>query len=96
MTRQRKHREALELAAFLRRMGRALVRRARDGDMDALVALVDSRDALNAAILEAARALHYEFHDDHSGGYSWGEIARELGMTRQAARQRFGREGDDE
>ena len=96
MARRRQERESLELAAFLRRMGRALVKRARGGDMDALVALVDSRDALNAAIVAAAQALHYDYHDDHSGGYSWGEIARELGITRQAARQRFGREGDDE
>lgn len=87
MTRRRKDREALELAGFLRRMGRALVRRAADGDMDALAALVQSRDALDAAIGDAARALHYDFHQP----YSWGEIARELGITRQAAQQRFGR-----
>lgn len=89
MTRQRKHREALELASFLRRMGRALVRRAGDGDVLALVALVESREALDQAIVEAAQALHY----DSPLQATWGAIGRELGMTRQAARQRFERKG---
>lgn len=87
MTRRKKDREALELAGFLRRMARALVRRAAGGDLDALAALVESRDALDAAIGDAARALHYDFHQP----YSWGEIARELGISRQAAQQRFGK-----
>jgi hypothetical protein len=68
-------------------MGRALVRRAADGDLDALAALVESRDALDAAIGDAARALHYDFHQP----YSWTEIGREVGITRQAAQQRFGK-----
>ena len=96
MARRRQHREALELVGFQRRMARALVKRAREGDLDALVALVDARDAFNAAIVAAAQALHYDYHDVHSGSYSWGEIARELGITRQAARQRFAREDDEE
>jgi hypothetical protein len=29
------------------------------------------------------------------GHYSWGEIGRELDMTRQNARQRFGQDQDD-
>jgi hypothetical protein len=87
VTRRRKSREALELASFLRRMARALVRRAGEGDLDALTALVQSRDALDTAIGDAARALHYDFRDP----YSWGDIARELGITRQAAQQRFGK-----
>lgn len=96
MTRPKKSRESLELAGFLRRMSRALVVRARGGDLDALEALVDARDSMNAAIVAAAQALHYDYHDAHSGAYSWGDIARTLGITRQAARQRFRREGDDE
>lgn len=89
MTRRRKHREALELAAFLRRMGRALVRRAGEGDVLALVALVESRASLDDAIREAAAALYY----DSPLELSWGDIGRELGMTRQAARQAFQRKG---
>lgn len=82
------HREALELASFLRRMARALVRRAAEGDLDALTALVQARAAIDEAIVAAAR----ELHDGRfpTEGYSWTEIGRELGMTRQAARQRFG------
>lgn len=87
MTRRRKEREAPELAGFLRRMARALVRRAAAGDLEALAALVESRDALDVAIGDAARALHYDFTQP----YSWGEIARELGISRQAAQQRFGK-----
>jgi len=44
MTRHRKHREALELGSFLRRMSRALVRRAAEGDLDALEVLALARD----------------------------------------------------
>lgn len=87
MVRRRKEREALELAGFLRRMSRALVRRAADGDLDALVALVESRAALDAAIVDAAQALHYDYRTP----YSWAEIAREIGITKQAAHQRFGK-----
>lgn len=81
--------EAPEIAAFQRRMARAMVRRAVDGDLETLSALVDTQRAIDAALGQAARALH-------ESGYSWTEIARELGTTRQNARQRFGREGDDQ
>lgn len=89
MTRRRKDREALELASFLRRMARALVRRAAAGDLDALVALVESRNAIDNAISDAARALHDWDDPGTHAGYSWSEIGRELGITRQAAQQRF-------
>src|SRR5690349_2760645 len=90
MAKRRQDREALELAAFLRRMGRALVRRAGDGDLDALVALVDSRAALDVAIGDAARALHTWRVDGVHDGYSWAEIGRAVGISKQAAQQRFG------
>jgi hypothetical protein len=66
-------------------MSRALVRRAAEGDLDALEVLALARDDLDAAIGDAARALHDEFHDP----YSWTEIGRVLGVTRQAARQAY-------
>lgn len=77
-------REAPQIAAFLRRMGRALARRAGEGDLEALSALLDSIESLEASAGEAARALV-------AAGYSWGEVGREVGMTRQAARQRWGK-----
>lgn len=45
--------------------------------------LVRARALLDVAISDAARSAHQE------GGVSWAELARELGVTRQAARQRF-------
>jgi hypothetical protein len=76
------------MAAFLRRMARAMARRAADGDLEALSAMAEARAALDAATVEAARGAH-------SWGYSWTEIGRELGITRQAARQRFAQDGAD-
>lgn len=76
------------MAAFLRRMARAMARRAADGDLEALSAMRDARAALDAAMAEAARGAR-------AFGYSWGEIGRELGITRQAAQQRFGQESTD-
>lgn len=75
--------ESPAMAGMLSRAARALVRRAADGDEAALVALVESRAAVDAAIGDAARALN-------ARGRSWEAIGRELGMTRQAAQQRFG------
>lgn len=65
------------------RMLRALARRA-SADDQSLAELVGLRAELDAAIDEAARRAH----DD--AGFSWTEIGDQLGLTRQAARQRFG------
>lgn len=78
----KRHYEAPDMAGFVRRVARAMVRRAAEGDLEALSALVEIRRATDAAINDAARALHAE-------GHSWTDIARELGTTRQNARQRF-------
>lgn len=74
-----------EFAAFARRIIRAYSRRVANGDVEALVGLVRLSDDLTAAIDSAAVALH-DF------GYSWTEIADRLGVSRQAARQRWARE----
>jgi hypothetical protein len=84
----RKHAyEAPEIGAFLRRMARAMVRRAAAGDLEAVSVLGEVHEAIGQAVAEAAR-------EAHGFGYSWTEIGRELGITRQAARQRFA--GEDE
>lgn len=83
--RARPERETSEVAAMQARMLRAMVRRAAAGDLDALGELVRLEALLSLAVHQAAVALH-----DAPGLYSWSEIAAELGVTRQAARQRFG------
>lgn len=74
----------------MRRMLRALVRRATDGDLFALEALANLERAIPEAVESAARGAH-----TGEAGYSWGEIGRELGITRQAAHKRFAQEGAD-
>ena len=79
---KRRH-EAPEVAAASKRFMRALVRRAAEGDTEALEGLVGLQAVLQEAITEAGRALH----DD--AGYSFTELAEVLGISRQGARQRF-------
>lgn len=70
---------------MMRRMLRALVRRAGEGDLFALEALAQLRTETAQALADGARAAH-----DGPARYSWTEIAAELGITRQAARQEYG------
>jgi hypothetical protein len=82
----KRHRRVVEndeYAAFARRVIRAYARRIAAGDIEALTAMTTLADDLDQAINEAVIGLR-EF------GYSWAEIARPLGITRQAAQQRFG------
>lgn len=84
MTRKRE-REAPEMGAMLDRMIRAMSRRAVGGELEALGVLRELRWKIDAAIAEGAQGAHEAF------GFSWTEIGRELGITRQAARQMYGR-----
>ncbi|HZO66240.1 MAG TPA: hypothetical protein VFB74_14645 [Kribbellaceae bacterium] len=72
-------------AAFLRRVIRAHSRRVAAGDIDALRDLTDLAEQVETAIRDAVIGLR-EF------GYSWTDIAARLGITRQAAHQRWGGE----
>lgn len=56
----------------------------RPATADDVAMLLQAREELDAAIADTARAAHYQ------GGESWSAIGRTLGVTRQAARQRFG------
>lgn len=67
-----------------RRVLRALARRAGAGDVEALQELVALQDALRDAITDAGRGLH-------AAGFSYTYIAAETGVTRQAARKRYGK-----
>jgi hypothetical protein len=70
-------------AAFTRRVIRAYARRVATGDVEALTDLVGLATQLDTAILQAVSGLR-------ACGYSWTEIATRLGITRQAAHQRWG------
>lgn len=71
------------MGAFMCRTARAMTRRAAAGDTAALVELVRLRAEVDDQITASGRALV-------AFGYSLGEIARELGISRQAAHKRFG------
>jgi hypothetical protein len=72
-----------EYAAFARRVLRAYSRRVADGDVEALTLMTDLADEIDSAISQAVTGLR-------ASGYSWAEIGSRLGITRQAAQQRWG------
>ena len=74
-----------EFAAFARRIVRAYARRVATGDIEALADLTTLAADIEAAIRVAVIGLR-------NFGYSWADIALRLGVTRQAAQQRWGGE----
>jgi len=70
-------------AAFTRRILRAYARRIADGDIEALTHLTGLADDIDTASRNAVTGLR-------ESGYSWAEIGSRLGVTRQAAQQRWG------
>ncbi|MCO5992669.1 hypothetical protein [Actinoallomurus rhizosphaericola] len=74
-----------EYAAFIRRVIRAYARRVASGDIEALADMTALASDLDTAITQAVTGLR-------TFGYSWAEIARPLGISRQAAQQRWGGE----
>ena len=80
--RQKRVVENAEFTAFGSRILRATGRRVAAGDVDALPALAALSAELDAAISDAVTGLR-------GAGYSWREIAVRLGITRQAAHQRW-------
>ncbi|MEU4383133.1 MULTISPECIES: hypothetical protein [Actinomycetes] len=72
-----------EFAAFTRRIIRAHGRRVATGDVEALRDLVALSANLDQAITDAVIGLR-------AFGYSWAEIGQRLGISRQAAQQRWG------
>jgi hypothetical protein len=73
-----------EYAAFTRRILRAYARRIATGDIDALTLMRGLAAEIDTAISQAVTGLR-QF------GYSWADIGSRLGITRQAAQQRWGR-----
>lgn len=82
--RTKRIRETGEYGAMVRRMIRAYGRRVADRDVEALAGLAALRTDLDAAVQLAVDGLR-------ETGYSWGDIARVLGTSRQGAQQRYGR-----
>jgi len=81
--RRRRVTENDEYAAFARRVLRAWACRVAAGDIDAIGDLAAAARELDDALRNAVTGLR-------SKGYSWAEIAARLGVTRQAAQQRWG------
>lgn len=75
-----------EFAAFARRIIRAHGKRVAAGDVEALTDLVALSTVLDTVIANAVKGLR-------GHGYSWAEIGARLGISRQAAQQRWG--GDE-
>src|SRR4051812_19067320 len=84
-TAPRRHRvvENDEYAAFTRRIIAAHARRVATGDVEALRDLAALSADLDAALIAAVEGLR-------AFGYSWAEIGTRLGISRQAAQQRWG------
>ena len=78
--------ENKEFNAFARRIIRAYGKRVANGDVDALPELIQLAASLDEAITHAVQGLRAEPYN-----YSWTEIADRVGITRQAAQQRWGR-----
>ncbi|RAO23049.1 hypothetical protein MED15_01444 [Micromonospora noduli] len=72
-----------QFAGFARRIIRAHGRRVATGDVEALRDLIALSTVIDDAIGEAVIGLR-------AFGYSWAEIGSRLGITRQAAQQRWG------
>ncbi|WFE51459.1 hypothetical protein [Micromonospora sp. WMMD1155] len=70
-------------ASFARRIIRAHGRRVATGDVEALRDLIALSSVIDDAIGEAVIGLR-------AFGYSWAEIGSRLGISRQAAQQRWG------
>src|SRR5882757_584765 len=86
LTRNRRSRARVEnddYGAFVRRIVAAHGRRIASGDVECLRDLVALADEVDRATDVAVAGLRRV-------GYSWAEIASRLGITRQAAQQRWG------
>lgn len=76
--------ENYDYAAFIRRIVRAYSRRVAAGDVEAVPDMVCLSNDVEAAIRDAIAELRRKH------GYSWADIGLRLGVTRQAAQQRWG------
>ncbi|BBH71145.1 hypothetical protein ACTI_78300 [Actinoplanes sp. OR16] len=83
--RAKRHVETNQFDAFVRRILKAYARRVAAGDVEALAAMVTLSAEVDAMLRLAVAGLRAAPYS-----YSWDEIARRLGTTKQAAQQRYG------
>lgn len=74
--------ENADYSKFMARILRGMARRAAS-DIDALPMLLGAQDEVETLMREAVARCR-------AGGYSWADIGARLGISRQAAQQRFG------
>jgi hypothetical protein len=79
---RKRHVENDEYAAFARRVLRAYGRRIALGDIDAITELNNLFEEVESALGRAVLGLRLL-------GYSWAEIGKRLGVTRQAVHERW-------
>lgn len=84
--RRRRHVENDEYAAFVRRILRAYAARVALGDIDAVADMVAIGRELDDLIQEAVNGLR-------DRGYSWADIGRRVGITKQSAHERWSHRG---
>lgn len=75
------------------RLTAAMLRHAAEDDPEALAQVVSVLDNARAKLPEVVAELRGQaaHRSDPGYGYSWAEIGAALGISRQAASQRFGR-----
>jgi hypothetical protein len=74
-----------EWAGFVTRILRATERRVSNGDIEGLTVMAALRHELDGAMRTAVVRLRSE-----PWNYSWADVGRALGITRQSAQERFG------
>jgi len=83
LKRRKREIEGSEYGAFVRRVLRAYSRRVAAGDVETLRDLIALSSEIDQAVTDAVAGLR-------TRGYSWSEIGDRLGVSKQAAQQRWG------
>jgi hypothetical protein len=80
--------ETEEYLRFLHRILGALANRVGDADVEMLKGLADLGGMVGGLLAETVDRLRTEH------GYTWADVGRALGITRQSAHERFRRQAD--